>query len=78
MEIGEKSNIWDLVLLVEENLLIYKRPLGRIVEVYYGNDKEIHVVKIKTVKDLYEAYLKNLPPAHARLRKWKKKKKEEL
>lgn len=41
-------NIGDLVILVEDNLPTYKWPLGRIIEVYYGDDKKIRVVKIKT------------------------------
>ncbi|GFS73468.1 integrase catalytic domain-containing protein [Trichonephila clavipes] len=46
----EKNNvkIGDLVLIIEENLPTYKWALGRIVELYYGEDKKVHVVKIKT------------------------------
>ncbi|GFV05589.1 DUF5641 domain-containing protein [Trichonephila clavipes] len=46
----EKNNvkIGDLVLIIEENLPTYKWALGRIVELYYGEDKKVRVVKIKT------------------------------
>lgn len=44
----DNVNVGDLVLLVEENLPTYKWPLGRIIDVYYGDDKKIRVVKIKT------------------------------
>ncbi|GFU07872.1 integrase catalytic domain-containing protein [Trichonephila clavipes] len=46
----EKNNvkIGDLVLISEENLPTYKWALGRIVELYYGEDKKVRVVKIKT------------------------------
>ncbi|GFX34301.1 uncharacterized protein TNCV_3226481 [Trichonephila clavipes] len=46
----EKNNvkIGDLVLIIEENLPTYKWALGRIVELYYGEDKKVCVVKIKT------------------------------
>ena len=52
----EKSNvnIGDLVLLVEDNLPTYKWPLGRIVEIYYGDDKKIRVVKIKTQSGIFK------------------------
>ncbi|GFX13763.1 integrase catalytic domain-containing protein [Trichonephila clavipes] len=45
----EKNNvqIGDLVLIIEENLPTYKWALGRIVELYYGEDKKVRVVKIK-------------------------------
>ncbi|GFW36532.1 uncharacterized protein TNCV_1955321 [Trichonephila clavipes] len=38
----EKNNvkIGDLVLIIEENLPTYKWALGRIVELYYGEDKK--------------------------------------
>ncbi|GFS60991.1 integrase catalytic domain-containing protein [Trichonephila clavipes] len=46
----EKNNvkIGDLVLIIEENLPTYKWALGRIVELYYSEDKKVRVVKIKT------------------------------
>ncbi|GFY21778.1 integrase catalytic domain-containing protein [Trichonephila clavipes] len=46
----EKNNvkIGDLVLIIEENLPTYKWALGRIVELYYGEDKKVRFVKIKT------------------------------
>ncbi|GFU27290.1 integrase catalytic domain-containing protein [Trichonephila clavipes] len=46
----EKNNvkIGDLVLIIEENLPTYKWALGRIVELYYFEDKKVRVVKIKT------------------------------
>ncbi|GFT85210.1 integrase catalytic domain-containing protein [Trichonephila clavipes] len=40
--------IGDLVLIIEENLPTYNWVLGRIVELYYGEDKKVRVVKIKT------------------------------
>ena len=40
-------NIGDLVILVEDHLPIYKWTLGKIVEVYYGDDKKIHIIKVK-------------------------------
>ncbi|GFW84561.1 uncharacterized protein TNCV_457421 [Trichonephila clavipes] len=46
----EKNNvkIGDLVLIIEENLPTYKWALGRIVDLYYGEDKKVRAVKIKT------------------------------
>ncbi|GFW03373.1 integrase catalytic domain-containing protein [Trichonephila clavipes] len=46
----EKNNvkIGDLVLIIEENLPTYKWALGRIVELYYGEDRKVPIVKIKT------------------------------
>ncbi|GFW66709.1 integrase catalytic domain-containing protein [Trichonephila clavipes] len=46
----EKNNvkIGDLVLIIDENLPTYKWALGRIVELYYGEEKKVRVVKIKT------------------------------
>ncbi|GFX42042.1 integrase catalytic domain-containing protein [Trichonephila clavipes] len=43
-----KVKIGDLVLIIEEILPTYKWALGRIVELYDGEDKKVRVVKIKT------------------------------
>jgi hypothetical protein len=46
----DKQNvrIGDLVLLVEENVPTNKWPLGRIIDLYYGSDKKVRVVQVKT------------------------------
>lgn len=46
----EKDNvkIGDLVLIVEDNLPPLKWSMGRITNVYYGNDNKIRVVQLKT------------------------------
>ncbi|KFM77752.1 hypothetical protein X975_01402, partial [Stegodyphus mimosarum] len=50
----EKGNIHigDLVLLIEDNVPTHKWVVGRIIDVYYGDDKKIWVVKIKTKADI--------------------------
>ncbi|GFT16747.1 hypothetical protein TNCV_1333611 [Trichonephila clavipes] len=46
----EKNNVkfGDLVFLIEMNLPPYKWLLGRIIQVYLGDDNKIRAIKVKT------------------------------
>ncbi|GFX20950.1 integrase catalytic domain-containing protein [Trichonephila clavipes] len=44
----QNVNVGDLVVLIEDNMPTFKWPLGRITEIYSGNDALIRVVKVKT------------------------------
>jgi hypothetical protein len=52
----EKNNIkvGELVLLVEDNLPTHKWALGRIIDVYFGNDNKVRVVLVKTQQDTFK------------------------
>ena len=46
--------IWDIVLVVEENLSTNKWPLGRIIEVIHGKNKKLIVVTKRTQKEIFK------------------------
>ncbi|XP_076686036.1 uncharacterized protein LOC143378082 [Andrena cerasifolii] len=54
--------VGTLVLLKEENLPPMRWCLGRILEVYPGNDNIIRVVTVKTIHGTYKRSVKNICP----------------
>ncbi|GBM85144.1 hypothetical protein AVEN_85619-1, partial [Araneus ventricosus] len=52
----DKNNvrIGDLVIIKEDNMAVCNWPLGRIVELFPGNDNKIRVVGVKTQKGFFK------------------------
>lgn len=52
----EKDNIQmnDLVIIKEDNIAIFSWPLGRIAELFPGNDEKIRVESVKTQRGIFK------------------------
>ena len=55
IKLGERRNvqIGDLVLIAEDNVLRNRWPMGRVMEVFCGEDGGVRSVKIKTASSVF-------------------------
>ncbi|XP_037930988.1 uncharacterized protein LOC119665811 [Teleopsis dalmanni] len=60
----QKANLCqgDLVIIKDDNLPMYKWPLGRVQQVYEGEDGLVRVADIKTANGIFKRPLRSLAP----------------
>ncbi|XP_037929094.1 uncharacterized protein LOC119663556 [Teleopsis dalmanni] len=60
----QKANLCqgDLVIIKDDNLPMYKWPLGRVQQVYEGEDGLVRVADIKTANGIFKRSVRSLAP----------------